>query len=129
MESTGGVTLREFFERLLDDHMEAHREHQNAHDREHAASQKAIDTASDLAKANKADANEWRDAMTDRERTFARADAMERITSEVDRRIASLERANAQMQGALGVARFVGFGGLMAGLLALVWTVVNGGAR
>lgn len=122
-----GVTLREFFERLLNDHAAAHREHQAAHDREHLASQKAIDTAATLSKENKADANEWRQTMTDRERTFARAEAVDRMAAEADRRLAALERANAQTQGALGVARFVGIGGLTTGLAALVWVVTNGG--
>ena len=117
-----GITLREFFERLLNDHTAAHAQHQAAHDREHAAAQKAIDRSEELARSNKADSNEWRQAMTDRERTFARVDAMEVL----GKRIEALERANAQAQGVLAMARFVGFGGLLSGLGALIWIVTQG---
>lgn len=54
----GNVPLREYIERLLDDHGIAHTEHQQAHDREHQAAQKAIDLASELAKESKADAGQ-----------------------------------------------------------------------
>lgn len=66
-----GPSLREYFDRLFEEHAEAHKSHQIAHDREHGFAQRAIDTAATLAKENKADANEWRAAMNDRERTFA----------------------------------------------------------
>lgn len=70
----------------------------------------------------------------EREREFARADALQRLADEQDRRageqdrrIGSLERANSQLQGALNIARFIGVGGLMAGLTALVWAIINAG--
>ena len=118
-----GVSIRDFFERLLNDHAAAHREHQAAHDREHQASQKAIDTAATLAKENKADANEWRDAMSDRERAFARVESFETLRE----RVVNLEKVNAQMIGALNVARFIGFGGLLTGASALIWAITRGG--
>jgi hypothetical protein len=142
---TDGITLREFIERLLADHSQSHKDHAAAHEREHRASQAAIDTAAQLARENKADANEWRAAMTDRERSFVRVDTVEGMerririlestvvpSSTVDsmrERIGLLERTNAQMQGALAIARFVGFGGLVTAVGALVWAVTQPGTR
>jgi hypothetical protein len=121
-----GPSIREYFERMFEDHAKAHAEHQQAHDREHSASEKAIAVASQLAKENKADANEWRSTMSDRERTFARSDAVDRMDAESDRRLAVLERSNAQMQGALNVARFIGFSGLVSGGAAIIWVITRG---
>lgn len=119
------VSLKEYFDRLLSDHAVSHQEHQAAHDREHSLAQKAIDTAAELAKENKADANEWRDAMSDRERTFARADAIEQLSKDVYRRLGLLEKQANQANGALNVARFVGFGGFITGLGAIVWVTLQ----
>lgn len=66
-----GPSLREYVEALFTSHKESHKEHEQAHGREHDFSQKAIDIAASLAKENKADANEWRETMNDRERNFA----------------------------------------------------------
>ena len=115
-----GISIREFFERLMDDHAIAHKEHQAAHDREHVASQKAIDTAATLAHQNKMDANEWRATMSDRERHFVTREWAEGRVLDNDRRLLALERSQAQMQGALDVARFVGFGGLLTALGTLI---------
>ncbi len=52
-------------------HEKEHTTHELAHAREHDFAQKAIDVSALQAKENKADANEWRATMNDRERTFA----------------------------------------------------------
>jgi len=65
------VALRERLDLIWANHEKEHIQHEAAHTREHEFSQKAIDTAATLAKENKADANEWRGTMNDRERTFA----------------------------------------------------------
>lgn len=71
-------------------HEREHKQHEEAHGREHAFAQAAIDKAADMAKENKADANEWRGTMTDRERSFAtKAD----VVAILDR-LTGLERAN-----------------------------------
>lgn len=66
-----------------DDRWEAHSKQHDyqdrAHQREHEANQRAIDLAASLGQQAKADANEWRGAMSDRERNFltrAEADAL-----------------------------------------------------
>lgn len=65
------VALRERLDLIWNNHEREHTQHESAHTREHSFSQQAIDTAAKLAQENKEDANEWRTAMTDRERTFA----------------------------------------------------------
>lgn len=53
------VSLREYIEAQF-----------AAHQREHAMGERALELAAALAAQTKQDANEWRSAMTDRERTF-----------------------------------------------------------
>jgi len=122
-QSLNGVPMREYFERLLSDHSVAHKEHQEAHDREHKFAQLAIDKSAELATQNKNDANEWRDAMGDRERKFVTAE----VVSLLVERVYSLERANERLNGVLATARFIGFGGLMTGAAALLLLFTKGG--
>jgi len=65
------VALRDRLDLIWANHEREHLQHEAAHAREHQFSQAAIDTAALLAKENKADANEWRETMNDRERNFA----------------------------------------------------------
>lgn len=80
-----GPSLREYVEALFTSHKEAHKEHEQAHGREHDFSQKAIDVAASLAKENKADANEWRETMNDRERNFTTKNEMIAIAERVEK--------------------------------------------
>lgn len=60
---------------IWEGHQREHIQHDIAHGREHASTEKALDVAAELAKENKEAANEWRGAMDDRERNFVtRAD-------------------------------------------------------
>jgi len=65
-------------------HEREHEQHDKAHSREHDFAQKAIDTAAELAKSNKADSNEWRSAMTDREARFATHEDMKAVFTRLD---------------------------------------------
>lgn len=85
------VSLRDFIDEKFDhvddsfaQHQREHLQHDAAHKREHEDSQKAIDTASTLAKQNKIDANEWRGAMNDRERTLATKVDIQTLTDAVN---------------------------------------------
>lgn len=89
MTLPNGPTLREYIERLFKDHDSAHNDHERFHAREHDFAQKAIDKASELASQNKADANEWRAAMNDRERTFPTKAEL----SAVSEKVVALEQA------------------------------------
>lgn len=84
------IALRERLDLIWAQHEREHRDHEAAHTREHEFAQKAIDTAALLAKENKADANEWRETMNDRERSFATKGDATAILG----RLESIERAN-----------------------------------
>jgi hypothetical protein len=83
------MALRERLDLIWTNHEREHAAHDRAHTLEHVASQKAIDTAAELAKENKADANEWRASMTDREGRFSTKDDINGILTRLD----SIERA------------------------------------
>lgn len=80
-----GPTLREYVESLFNGHKESHLQHEAAHTREHLFAQRAIEAAAELAKENKADANEWRGAMGDRERNFATKAQLEGLLSRMEK--------------------------------------------
>jgi hypothetical protein len=83
------IALRERLDLLWKNHEREHTQHEAAHAREHAFAQDALEKAALLAKENKADANEWRASMTDREARFATgAD----VTAMIDR-LDKIERA------------------------------------
>lgn len=65
-----------------------------AHHREHALGDRALEIASTLASQTKQDANEWRSAMTDRERTFLSKAEYEAAHSSLIGRIDVLAEAN-----------------------------------
>lgn len=137
------ISLREHFDQRLVDHSSQHeaerRERGDALaaqgklvDAAFAASEKAIEKAEDAAKQKDLKNNEFREQLDDQARTFATKDNVERVESELDRRLTTmttdirdLQNANSRQQGALAVARFVGFGGLLAGLSALVYAIVG----
>lgn len=82
---TNGPTLREYIDKLFGTHESAHDDHERFHAREHEFAQRAIDKASELADANKADANEWRSAMNDRERNFPTRIELSAVSEKVDK--------------------------------------------
>lgn len=65
-------------------HEREHGQHELAHSREHKFAQDAIDKAAELAKENKADANEWRATMNDREVKFATKEDIKSLGSKID---------------------------------------------
>jgi hypothetical protein len=79
---------------------------ERGHEREHELAQRALQIAADLAAQNKADSNEWRAAMTDRERTFATKAESEAVSmrlellerSDVARTTREQERERAQVR-------------------------------
>lgn len=83
--SRNGPTLREYFEGLFGAHKELHADHEKAHGREHEFAAEAIKTAAELAKQTKDDANEWRDAMRDREAKFATKEDVHSQSERIDR--------------------------------------------
>ena len=84
------AALRRELKLIWDAHEREHLAHEQAHSREHDFSQKAVDTAAVLAKENKADANEWRAAMDDRESRFATKSDIGSILTRLDK----IERAD-----------------------------------
>lgn len=90
--------LRRESRMFWDAHAREHIVHEAAHNREHAFSQTAIDTAAELAKENKADANEWRGTMDDREMRFATNSDVDSILRRLDKiersELVSIERDN-----------------------------------
>jgi hypothetical protein len=65
------VALRERLDLIWANHEREHTQHEASHTREHAFTQDAIEKAAALNKENKADANEWRQSMNDREARFS----------------------------------------------------------
>jgi hypothetical protein len=83
-EQNTRVSLREYIEARLSAHGELHEAHEKAHEREHEFSQKAIDTSAELARSNKADSNEWRASMTDREARFSTKEEISALAHRLD---------------------------------------------
>jgi len=83
------AALRRELKLTWDAHEREHIQHEAAHAREHQFTQTAIDTAAKLAENNKADANEWRASMTDREVKFATKADVDAILERLDK----IERA------------------------------------
>lgn len=132
--SNGPITLREHIAQHLVDHDRRHAEHAEAHERQHLADQRAISVATGNLERRLEALNELRKLVEDQQGHFATIVAMDRLEAKTDRRlneqrdqIQRLASANERAQGALSVARFLGFGGVMTGLSALVWLIVNGG--
>ena len=91
--------------------------------------------------------NEFRAQLGDQAKTFVTRELHDALASEVERRvnaaqadvnrrfdddrlaISRLQTENSKLQGALAIARFVGFGGFLTGLGALVWIIVNSGGK
>lgn len=82
--------LRRELKLTWDAHEREHVQHEAAHSREHEFAAEAIRTAATLAKENKADANEWRATMTDRESRFSTKEDVKAILGRLD----SIERVN-----------------------------------
>lgn len=79
------AALRRELKLTWDAHEREHVQHELSHAREHDFSQKAIDTAALMAKENKADANEWRATMNDREAKFATKEDVKNIGEKIQR--------------------------------------------
>lgn len=69
---------------------EAHGKEHSAHMREHSLDQKAIDLAAQLGRENKSESNEWRAAMSDKDKRFATSVELQQTMMEVQ----SLREAN-----------------------------------
>lgn len=82
--------LRRELKLTWDAHEREHVQHEASHGREHEFAAEAIRTAALLAKENKADANEWRATMNDREARFSTKDDVSSILARLD----SIERLN-----------------------------------
>lgn len=136
-EPLNGLTgLRRELELRWGGHDALHGAHETSHAREHEFAQKAIDIAAIAAAQNKADANEWRSAMADRESRFAtkevtqailnRLDAIERaalVAAERERqRIA--DEAEDRRQSERRVTRSQWVIGIVVGLLATFGTIL-----
>ena len=96
-----------------------------AHRDEHRASQLAIDTAAELARENKAAANEWRSAMADRERSFARLDVVESLSRRfelVERE--SRDRTVRDAERDRGIVRMIAIAAVMAGVGSFVLNII-----
>src|SRR5687768_9151353 len=65
-------------------HEREHNQHDKAHTREHEFTAEALKVAADLAKENKAAANEWREAMNDRESRFASKTDLAGLAANID---------------------------------------------
>ena len=129
----GPVSLREFIAAHEEDHERRHIEHAVAHDRQHEADQRAIRVATDILERRLDGLNELRKLVGDQQANFAPIISLDRLDTETDRRINELREqvgklvnANERAQGALAIARFVGASGLLSGLAALVWVIING---
>jgi hypothetical protein len=138
------VSLREHFDTRWDDHIRQHEAEVAARadaltaqsalvNAAFASSEKAIEKSEAGQKERDLKANEFRGQLDDQARTFVTKDTVDRQETDFDRRVGALteevralQNANSRQQGALAVARFVGFGGLLAGLSALVYAIVNG---
>lgn len=95
--STALVGLRRELKLTWDAHKREHELHDSAHTREHQFTAEALDVAAVLAKENKADANEWREAMNDREAKFATKADVKSVGDSVDKlEIAEIRRAETE---------------------------------
>jgi hypothetical protein len=128
--------VRERLDMIWEGHKTEHKVHDDNHKREHEFAQKAIDTAAALAKENKADANEWRATMNDREVKFATKDDVKPVLERLDRIERALlvsderernritEEANEKRDAERRVSRSQWAIGLTVGLMATVGAVL-----
>jgi hypothetical protein len=98
-----------------------------------AASDKAVDKSEVAQKGVNEGQNEFRGTLRDQAATFMPRAETESLVRELrsaietqDHEIQALQNANSRTQGVIAVARFVGFGGLLTGLGALVYSIVSG---
>jgi hypothetical protein len=97
-----------------------------------AASDKAVEKSETAQKGVNEGQNEFRGTLRDQATTFMPRAETESLVRELrglltsqDDEIQSLQNANSRMLGALAVARFVGFGGFLTGISAIVYSIVN----
>ncbi len=116
--------------------------HRHEHDRERDATQ----TAAKALDSRLAGLNEFRLQLGDQSKTFVTRELHDALSDEVERRvnavltdmdrrfevdrrnISQLQADNSKLQGALAIARFVGFGGFLTALSAVIWIIVHGGS-
>ena len=130
------AALRRELKLTWDAHDREHGQHDKAHSREHEFTQEAVKTAAVLAKENKADANEWRASMTDREAKFATKDDVRAILFRLDNieraglvaaereRQRSEDESEDKRQSERRIARSQWTIGIVVGLLASVGAVL-----
>lgn len=127
----------------IDGHWALDDERWTAHHHEHGAATRAEDLAREALDDRLKGLNEFRGQLSDQAKGFVTRDAHDQLAAELDRRIETalaessrrfdedrhaislLQSENNRLLGALAVARFVGFGGLMTGLGALVWVLLH----
>jgi len=91
--------------------------------------------------------NEFRAQLGDQAKSFVTRELHDALAAEVERRVASaqadvdrrfeidrqaisiLQAENSRLQGALAIARFVGFGGFLTALGSIVWIIINSGGK
>src|SRR5688500_3986588 len=95
------AALRRELKLTWEGHTREHEQHDKAHQREHEFTAEALKVAADLAKENKAAANEWRGSMNDREARFATKEdvrtlhvAIEALEKAAIERIDKVERSD-----------------------------------
>jgi hypothetical protein len=128
--------LRRELQITWDAHAREHKQHDLSHAREHEFAQEALEKAASVAAENKADANEWRSAMTDREAKFATKDDMKALLVRLDAieraLLVSDERARAKAQSEVEdkldadrrISRSQWLIGLIVGVMATVAAVL-----
>jgi hypothetical protein len=150
------VNLREYLERRTDDdtrvmaervdghwtldderwhgHLREHESHDKYHDREHTATEQAIKVATSSLDGRLGTLDSRLLGLDDRQRASVSHELHDRLEAEMNRRfekqgadIDTLTDINNRLQGALGIARFVGFGGFLTAAIALVWIILHGG--
>lgn len=103
-----------------------------SHRQQHTDDLRALQTATKALEDRLAGLNEFRAQLTDQAKTFSTRTDLERVEIDIRRQmremaetISKLVESDNRSQGALGIARFLGPAGLLAGLAALVLSIVN----
>ncbi len=115
---------------LNDDRWESHR-------REHERERETVEATRQTMESRLVTLNEFRGQLSDQARSFVTRDLHDALADEVERRvnalrddfnkqraedrqvIAALQANTNRLEGALAIARFVGIGGLVAGVIAI----------
>lgn len=124
-DGNGPLTFREYFQEQIDHEQELREKSWTAHRREHEVADRALILSAELARQNKADANEWRSAMSDRERTFLTRGEAEGMTL----RLGVLERSDIartarEQERERAALRTMAVIGLTATIISVAFTIL-----